>query len=86
MNTEQREEIEKGIFLLDLVVFTDDESHDAASKALAFAHHQLNLRLDGEKLRDGLWSKFGVILDPYVIASIKAIALECLTTTPEEKK
>lgn len=88
MNTEQREEMEK---LISAIEATSPQSplyhpSQCLKPILQFARQQLNLRVDGEKLREEAWRRWGINFRHHDIRLIEALILECLTTTPEEKE
>lgn len=94
MNTEQREEIESICRGIELGV-SHNESRgnndmtlipEAILPLVQFARQQLNLRVDGEKLREEIWKRFTANIRQKHRNELEALVFECLTTTPEEKE
>jgi hypothetical protein len=84
MTQEQREEIEE---LIGMIVAGQGTSQALYAEDLlslaSFARQQLNLRVDGEKLRQEIWKRFTANIKPKHNAELEALVMECLTT--EEK-
>jgi hypothetical protein len=49
-----------------------------------FARQQLNLRVDGEKLRDQAWERWAMNINPYDVPLLESLVMECLTTEEKE--
>jgi hypothetical protein len=87
MTQEQREKIET---LLSEIERAQKSSvcHDFTDQYLEpltrFARQQLNLRVDGEKLRERLREAGVLIRHDHQIENWKALVMECLTTEEKE--
>jgi hypothetical protein len=87
MTQEQREEIET---LLSEIERAQKSSvcHDFTDQYLEpltrFARQQLNLRVDGEKLREQAWERWAMNINPYDVPLLESLVMECLTTEEKE--
>lgn len=91
MNTEQREEIESICRGIELGV-SHNEARGSNDMTLIpgtilplvqFARQQLNLRVDGEKLREEIWKRFTANIRQKHRKELEALVLECLVTDKE---